>query len=136
MCAIYEFKGRASKPGQEITARDESGLIQKVWAGFARNEILEWWRRKGGVELDIFASRFAERSDLNRKLIWDDVPEGQVIRGLLVKDGVHPLIKVVTRASTPEEFARFEHPRMPVLEPPLYGAIPADLPASAQAELF
>jgi hypothetical protein len=35
-----------------------------------------------------------------------------------------PLIKVVTRASTEEELNFFEHPRMPLLETPLFDAIP------------
>ena len=138
MCATFEYNGKSSRPGKAILARSSSGLIENVWAGFARNEILDWWRRKGAVELDIFATRFAERSDLSRKLIWDDVPEGYVLRGLLIPEPVHPLIKIVTRASTPEELDRFEHPRVPVLEAPLFGAIPADLPISdsGQAELF
>jgi len=138
MCATFEYNGKSSRPGKAIIARSSSGLIETVWAGFARDEILDWWRRKGAVELDLFATRFAERSDLSRKLIWDDVPEGLVIRGLLIPEPVHPLIKVLTRASSPEELIRFEHPRMPVLGKPLYGPIPKELPESGaeQAELF
>lgn len=138
MCATFEYNGKSSRPGKAILARSSSGLIENVWAGFARDEILDWWRRKGALEVDVFATRFAERSDVSRKLIWDDVPEGCVIRGLLIPEAVHPLIKIVTRASTPEELIRFEHPRMPLLQAPLFGPIPADLPSigSGQGELF
>jgi hypothetical protein len=37
-------------------------------------------------------------------------------------------LKIVTRASTEEELKRFEHPRMPVIEAPLYSAEPVPLP--------
>jgi hypothetical protein len=48
-----------------------------------------------------------------------------VIRGLLDHQTGQPLIKIVTRESTAEELQRFQHPRMPVLEPPLFGVMPA-----------
>ena len=98
----------------------ESGIVRHIWAGFARPEISDWWQRKGGVLLDIYAERFAERSDKTGKLIWDEVPSGFVIRGLLNRQSGELLIKIMTRASTPEENQKFQHPRMPVLEAPLY----------------
>lgn len=147
MCAAFELNGKASRPGKPILARSDSGMIQKVWAGFARSEILNWWRSKGAVELDIFANRFAERSQKSGKLLWGEIPQGQVIRGLVIPQPkptepfkpTEPLVKILTRQSTLEELARFEHPRMPVLDSPLYGPIPSDLlelSASPQGELF
>ena len=76
--------------------------------------------RKGGILLDIYADRFAERSDETGKLIWDGVPSGLVIRGLLERQSGQPLVKIVTRKSTAEELQRFQHPRMPVLDAPLF----------------
>ena len=55
MCATFQFKKQVMKPGKEITAVSKSGLVTHVWAGFARAEILDWWQRKGGVLLDIYA---------------------------------------------------------------------------------
>lgn len=141
MCAAFELNGKASRPGKPILARSDSGMIQKVWAGFARSEILTWWRSKGAVELDIFANRFAERSQKSGKLLWGEIPQGQVIRGLVIPQPkpTEPLVKILTRQSTLEELARFEHPRMPVLDSPLYGPIPSDLrelSSSPQRELF
>lgn len=120
MCATFQFKKQVFKPGKNVVAVAESGIVQHVWAGFARAEISDWWQRKGGVLLDIYAERFAERSEETGKLIWDEVPSGLVIRGLLDRQSGEPLIKIVTRASTPEENQKFQHPRMPVLEAPLY----------------
>ena len=121
MCAVYQFKGRVFKPGKPVAARAETGIVRHVWAGFARAEILDWWQRKGGLLLDIYAERFAERSDQSGHLIWDDVPRDFVIRGLVDSRSGEPLIRVVTRESTEAELARFQHPRMPVLETPLFG---------------
>ena len=120
MCATFQFKKQVFKPGKEIVAVSKSGLVQHVWAGFARMELLDWWQRKGGVLLDIYADRFAERSDDTGKLIWDEVPSRFVIRGLLDRQSDEPLIKIVTRASTPEEILKFHHTRMPVMEEALY----------------
>ena len=112
-----------------------------VWAGFARREVLPWWKKKGGELVDIPADRFAERSDLDRQLRWDDVPAGQVIRGIIDPHDGKPLLRVVTRASTAEEQIRFQHPRMPVLEVPLFNGAPVPLAIDpgrdpVQGELF
>jgi hypothetical protein len=129
MCAIYEFKSKVAKPGQPIPARSSTGFLTAPWAGFARNEILAWWQRNhGGIEVDLFATRFAERSQVTHKLIWEEMPEGSVIRGLLIPHPAQPIIKVVTRAATEEELARFEHPRMPLIAAPLFGPIPVEIP--------
>ena len=68
-----------------------------------------------------------------------DVPHAN---SLVWLDDGRPLLKIVTRAATPEEFARYEHDRMPLLEAPLISAaiIPpieeAARPFPAQGELF
>jgi hypothetical protein len=131
MCAAFEFKGRTSKPGREVIGAGANGPLRHVWAGFARHEILSWWERKGALLID------AERSEITGKLIWDDVTPGLVIRGLLDLQTRNPLIKVVTRASSPEELERFQHPRMPVLESPLFAPVPESLLTAAdESDLF
>ena len=135
MCATFEFKRQVFKPGKEVIAVADSGIVRHIWAGFARAEILDWWQRKGGVLLDIYADRFAERSDNTGKLIWDAVPGHFVIRGILDHQTGAPLIKIVTRLSTPEEIQKFQHPRMPVLEEALYPRV--EIPERPNApELF
>ncbi len=124
MCATFQLKGKTYKPGSEIRASGGSGVVRHPWAGFARSEILSWWQRRGAVLIDIPADRFAERSELTGKLVWADVNEGLVIRGLLDLQTSRPLIKVVTRASDPEELEQFQHPRMPLLEPALFAPLP------------
>ena len=139
MCAALELNQTRIRPGQLVPVWGPRGSMRLVWAGFARSESLAWWKRKGGELVDIPAHRFAERSDRDRQLRWDDLPPGYVIRGLLDPHDGHPLLKVVTRASSPAELARYEHDRMPVLEIPLISAeiIPVPGPEpSAQAELF
>lgn len=121
MCATFEFRGRIFKPGREVIARSREGIVRPVWAGFARHEILHWWERKGGVLLDLPAARFAERSDESRKLVWDDVPVGLVLRGVMERRNSTPIVRIVTREATPPEALRFGHHRMPILEDPLHG---------------
>jgi hypothetical protein len=93
--------------------------------------------------VDVPAHRFAERSNVTGKLVWEPVPIGSIVRGLFGTEGASPLIKVVTRAANAAELVRFEHPRMPLIEIPLYSAdpiIPSDeTPESErpiQGELF
>lgn len=126
MCATFQFRGKTYKPGKAVTGSGASGVVRQAWAGFARSEILPWWQKRGAVLIDIPADRFAERSEVTGNLIWDAVAEGAVIRGLLDIQTPQPLIKVVTRASTPEELERFQHPRMPLLEPPLFAPLPPE----------
>jgi hypothetical protein len=104
----------------EVVARAKEGVVRPVWAGFARSEILGWWQHRGGELLDIPAERFAERSDQTRRLVWDDVPEGLVLRGVMERGEGSPLLRIVTRAATGAEVMRFQHPRMPLLERPFY----------------
>jgi hypothetical protein len=140
MCAALEVNTRLLRPGRIVRAwRKDQILAALVWAGFARKESLGWWKKKVGELVDVPAHRFAERSDRDRQLRWDDIHAGLIVRGVVDPNDGKPLLKIVTRASTPEELTRFEHPRMPLLEPPLFSAeIPPDEPApdTAQAELF
>jgi len=135
MCAVFEFKRKSFKSGREAAAVSPSGVVRHVWAGFARAEILDWWQRKGGVLLDIYADRFAERSDKTGQLVWDSVPNRFVIRGVLDFQTGQPLIKIVTREASREELEKFQHPRMPVLEQPLYAVASIDF-GDPEPELF
>ena len=107
-----------------MNARSEAGIVSHVWAGFARQEIIGWWRNRGSVMLDIPAERFAERSDMTGRFVWESLPGNLVIRGLLDIRGGNSLLKIVTRAAYAEELERFQHPRMPLLEEPLFGIFP------------
>jgi len=120
MCATFEIQGRVFRPGRQVVARAKDGVVRPVWAGFARNEILGWWESRGAELLDIPAERFAERSDQTRRLVWDDVPRGLVLRGVMERVKGSPLLRIVTRAATEAEVMRFQHPRMPLLERALY----------------
>lgn len=138
MCAAFELNSRVIRPGKIVGLWRQTGREQLVWAGFARHESIAWWIRKGGELADIPAHRFAERSERDHRLRWDEIPTSRIIRGLIDPNGGKPLLKVVTRASDEAELARFQHPRMPLIELPLFSAEPFDLEGSdeAQAELF
>ncbi|MGB8170233.1 MAG: hypothetical protein WCF18_22215, partial [Chthoniobacteraceae bacterium] len=122
MCAALELNQTRLRPGQLVAVWGRAGKARYVWAGFARRESLGWWKQKGGELVDVPAERFAERSDRDRQLRWEALPSGLVVRGIIDPHEGQPLLKIVTRASTTEELARFEHPRMPLLEPPLIRA--------------
>ena len=128
MCAVFKIQGTTCRPGREVAALGPNGPIHRVWAGFARSEILNWWIQRGGILLDIPAEEFAERSDRTGELGWDAVPTGLVIRAILDCQTAHELIKIVTRESAPAELDKFQHNRMPVLEKPLYEAAQVTLP--------
>lgn len=136
MCARFELNSKGCKPGAIVAARAANGIVRHPWAGFARQEILEWWTRRGAAPVDIYANRFAERSDTTGRLEWEDVPKGLVIRGVVDAQSGQPLIKVVTRPSSRSESERFDHGRMPVLEPPLFERIELPPETTAEPELF
>jgi hypothetical protein len=133
MCAALEINETRIRPGQIVGAWGNGGVRRHPWAGFARRESLGWWKRQGCELVDVPAHRFAERSDADRQLRWDDIPPGQVVRGIIDAHDGKPLLKIVTRASTPEEAAQFQHDRMPLIEAPLHSAeiIPPPAPALA-----
>jgi hypothetical protein len=123
----------------QLGAWSETGPVYGVWAGFARQETLGWWRRLGGYLVDVPADRFAERSDVDRRLAWAEVRGGGVLRAWVpcAAPGAAILLKIVTRAASAAELAHFAHDRMPVIEPAQYGATPLELPeTSPQGELF
>lgn len=120
MCARFEVDGVIYKPGDEIHAISGEGPLSLPWAGFARAEILSWWRRQGAILLDVPAERFAERADDDGSLVWADMPSGFVIRALRDPRGAKPLLKIVTRQATQPELAQFRHPRFPLVEAPLF----------------
>jgi hypothetical protein len=124
MCAAFELNSRMIRPGRWVGVWRERGEGHQIWAGFARREVLGWWKLKGGELVDIPADRFAERSDLDRQLRWEDIPKGHVLRGIIDPNDGKPLLKVLTRASTQDEQVRYQHPRMPVVEVPLFNSIP------------
>ena len=138
MCATFEFRGRVYRPGRLLIGRSAESIVRPVWAGFARNEILPWWLRQGGLLLDLPADRFAERSGESGKLVWDEVPRGFVLRGVTDPRGSRPVVRIVTRASTSEELLRFHHPRMPLLETPIHGQgeFPCEEESGDQGVLF
>ena len=136
MCATFQFRGKTYKPGSAVSGSGERGIVRHAWAGFARSEILSWWQKRGAVLIDIPADRFAERSEVTGKLIWDAVADGFVIRGLVDIQTTQPLIKVVTRASSPEEVDRFQHPRMPLLEVPRFATLPPGVEKGGEPDLF
>lgn len=137
MCATFEIRGRIAKPGRKVVGAAKHGVARHVWAGFARQEILSWWERKGALLIDLPATRFAERSDISGKLVWDDLEPGLVIRGIIDMKTPEPLIKIVTRPAAKEEIERFQHPRMPLIERPLFLPVPEECyPLPDYGDLF
>ena len=127
MCAAIELNKTILRPGGWVCVWAHISGLRLVWAGFARRESLGWWKKKGAELVDIPAHRFAERSEVSGELRWDDVPAGRIVRGIVDRSGETPLLKVVTRQSDAEELARFEHPRMPLIEAPLFSADVVDV---------
>lgn len=127
MCAGADIHGKKRRPSDFVGVwLSQSSLGFYVWAGFATTEKLWWWKRQGKF-VDFPAHAFAERNDETRELHWEAVPPGMVIRALVTDE--KPVLKVVTRAATPEEVRRFGHDRMPVIEPPLFSAeVPVEAP--------
>jgi hypothetical protein len=128
MCAILRNGTRTLKPGTPISASGPNGLVKAIWAGFARSEILSWWKRQGSEEVDVPATEFAERSDVTGKLQWDWVPSDCVVGAVLDHRTTTPLLKILTRASTDAELQKYEHTRMPFLLPRRFAILPAEEP--------
>ncbi|MDX6765190.1 MAG: hypothetical protein SFU85_00200 [Candidatus Methylacidiphilales bacterium] len=142
MCIAFQFKGQTFKPARPIRVVADGRPKDHVWAGCARGEILEWWKKRGALLADLHAEKFAERSSRDGRIVWGEVPAGTVLRALIdpSKGPGKELIKVVTRAATPEEAAHFGHDRLPLIESPLYpGVIPEagpEPPVQLQGRLF
>lgn len=121
MCATFETSGVRRKPGSVVTAwRAEARTITLPWAGFARQEILEWWLRRGYELVDVPADRFAVRSDVSEELVWSEVPAGCVLRAIVDRESGE--LRLVTRAAKPEELLHFQHERMPTVERALFSS--------------
>ena len=133
MCSVFKNKNLVLKPGRLLKAASERGPVSAVWAGFARSEILDWWKKQGAEEVELTATSFAERSEKTRQLVWDDLPEGQVISALLDHRENPALLKVVTRPANEDELARIEHPRLPLLQKRKFEPVP---PAEEEPDLF
>ena len=133
MCSVFKNKNLVLKPGRLLKAASERGPVSAVWAGFARSEILDWWKHQGAEEVELTATSFAERSEITRQLVWDNVPEGQVISALLDHRENPALLKVVTRPANEDELARFDHPRLPLLQKRKFEPVP---PAEEEPDLF
>ena len=133
MCSVFKNKNLVLKPGRLLKGATQRGPVSAVWAGFARSEILDWWKHQGSEEVELTATSFAERSEITRQLVWEDVPEGQVISALLDHRENPALLKVVTRPANEDELARFEHPRLPLLQKRKFEPVP---PAEEEQDLF
>ena len=121
MCASLRVNGAIIMPCQRVPVWKGPGRRARlIWAGFAQREALGWWEKNGGFLIDIPAECFALRSREDERLVWNDVPAGQIIRGVIDPREGEPLLKLVIRPAIEEELARFEHPRMPLFAPPLF----------------
>ncbi len=137
MCARFDLNDRRLAPGRSIGAWVGPGRGERfVWAGFARRESLGWWTRKGGGLVDIPATRYAERSRVTGELVWADLPEGFVIRGLLDPNDGQPLVKVVTRACDAKDLEFFGHDRICVVEEPRFSDEPVNGQETSQRTLL
>lgn len=133
MCSVFKNRNLVLKPGRLLKASSERGPVSAVWGGFARSEILDWWKQQGAEEVELTATSFAERSEKTNQLVWDDVPGGQIISALLDHRQNPALLKVVTRPATETELARFQHPRLPLLQKRKFPPVP---PAEEEPDLF
>ncbi len=137
MCARFELNDTRLMPGKSIGVWLGPGRGDRfVWAGFARRESLGWWKRKGGELVDVPASRYAERSRKDGRLVWADLTAGHVIRGLVDPNDGKPLVKIVTRACEPEEAAFFGHDRICLTEEARYSTEPPPAADDPEATLF
>lgn len=123
MCARLEMNEVVLRPGDFVSVWESAQQATRLrWTGFARSEILDWWQRHGGELVDVPARRFAERSDVSDDLVWNDLPSGKVVRGLVDHEGEECVLRIVTRPATAPEMLHFQHLRAPLIEPPLYSA--------------
>jgi hypothetical protein len=133
MCSVFKNKNLVLKPGRALKGANIHGEVSGIWAGFARSEILHWWRRQGAEEVELTATSFAERSGVTGQLVWEDVPEGHVISAILDHRENPALLKVVTRPANAQELSKFEHPRMPLLRMRKFATVP---PGKEEPDLF
>jgi hypothetical protein len=133
MCSVFKNKNLVLKPGRLLKGSTLRGQISGVWAGFARSEILDWWKTRGAEAVELTATSFAERSGETGRLVWENIPEGHVISALLDHRENPALLKVVTRPANAEEKAKFQHPRLPLLRKREFEVV---LPGEEEPDLF
>lgn len=133
MCSVFKNKNLVLKPGRLLNGATQRGPVSAAWTGFARSEILDWWKHQGAEEVELTATSFAERSEKTRQLVWDNVPEGQVICAVLDNRENPAQLKVVTRPANEAELTHFEHPRLPLLQKRKFEPVP---PAEEEPDLF
>lgn len=129
--------------------------IEGVWGGCAQHEKLDWWLRKPGHELAQSAviAGIGIKGEDDDILRWDTTPEGARLFFVaapptVAKSGQsYRLVKMVTVAATPEQFAFFRDERYALLGTfdaagkisimePLRPPEPVPIPPPAQGELF
>jgi hypothetical protein len=133
MCSVFKNKNLVLKPGRLLQGATLRGQVSGVWAGFARSEILDWWKTRGAEAVELTATSFAERSGETGRLVWENIPEGHVISALLDHRENPALLKVVTRPANAEEKAKFQHPRLPLLRKREFEVV---LPGEEEPDLF
>jgi hypothetical protein len=97
--------------------------IEGIWGGCAQNEKLAWWLKKPGHELAQSAviAGIGIKGEDDDVLRWDTTPQGArlffvVEPPKLGKSGQsYRLVKMVTVAATPEQFAFFRDERYALL---------------------
>jgi hypothetical protein len=144
MCARIEVNHTQVELRQTVAVWLEEGRPAWLsWTGFARVESLPRWLGMGAQQVDVPARRFAGRSTRTGRVIWEEIPLGLVMRGIIDSNSGRPLLKIVTRPATAAEYVRFEHPRMPIIELPRVSAeriLPpqphTDRPVIVQPALF
>lgn len=142
MCNVFEQVGRVVKPGGRVVVylrgpggrmavvADEKGRLPRpfvaIYAGAAKSERLHflWLRQKKGEEVLVpGVSKFGDWHVKQNRQLDHDLPAGSALAGVLLpeqtgRDGkVYRLLKVQTRAATPEEEERVGNDRMPVVIP-------------------
>ena len=133
MCSVFKNKNLVLKPGRLLNGSTHRGQVSGIWAGFARSEILDWWKKSGAEEIELTATSFAERSGETGNLVWENIPESHVISALLDHRENPALLKVVTRPANAEEQIKFQHPRLPVLRKRQFEVVP---PGEEEPDLF
>lgn len=112
--------GTLRKAGHRIPFFLADGtVVEAVWGGSARQEILDWWLRKPGHVLaqSEEVAAVAVRDDETQEIRWGEAPRGVrlffVIKSETVsKEGVpYRMAVMVTTAATPEQTAYFRDER-------------------------
>lgn len=133
MCSVFKNKNLVLKPSRLLKGSTLRGQVSGVWAGFARSEIMDWWKARGAEEVELTATSFAERSGETGNLVWENISEGHVISALLDHRENPALLKVVTRPANAEEQAKFQHSRLPLLRKRQFEVV---LPGEEEPDLF